>query len=406
MGSQSDYAIGGLSGKINRQSMQKELEALEVEYSVGWREFEIGELFTKRTMKGYPKNAENLARNENGYHVFGQNIKYQYPQRIVIDEKYLHQVNENKPILAYTSSVGEVGMIAESFYRSGDNGAFQGLFFKEENYNKKHILYLLSTLQKQFSQFGYATSMSEILSLKIKLPVKSDGEIAFAYIEKFVETLEAERLATLEAYLQATGLKDTEFSSAEAVALSALDMVEWKEFEIDKLFNVYPSKSYSALNDDKILDKNGKTPYVSNQSQNNGYIGWSNLEPLNNENVITLSDTWQSERTIFYQPKAFIGKSHLQVMSPYSDKFDKYTAWFIISSFRKSILGMNYDYGTKFNREKIKTTKIQLPVSTDGKIDYEFMSNLTKAMQKIVIKGVVEWTDKKIQTKKRVVESG
>jgi hypothetical protein len=98
------------------------------------------------------------------------------------------------------------------------------------------------------------------------------------------------------------------------------------------------------MNDNDILEENGKTPYISNQSQNNGYIGWSNLKSLNPSNVITLSDTWQSERTIFYQPNEFIGKSHLQVIKPYNKKFQKYELFFTISSLRKAILELHYDY--------------------------------------------------------------
>ena len=60
----------------------------------------------------------------------------------------------NEPIkIFYTSSVGEIGMICESFYRSGDNGAFQGLLPKFTDYNKKHILFILSVLLKTFNNF-------------------------------------------------------------------------------------------------------------------------------------------------------------------------------------------------------------------------------------------------------------
>ncbi|WP_281276576.1 restriction endonuclease subunit S [Epilithonimonas xixisoli] len=172
--------------------------------------------------------------------------------------------------------------------------------------------------------------------------------------------------------------------------------VKFEEFEIQKLFDVSPSKAYK-MNDRNILIENGKTPYVSNQSQNNGYIGWSNLEPLNPSNVITLSDTWQSERTIFYQPTEFIGKSHLQVLKAYDKNFQKFELFFAISSFRKAILELNYDYGTKFNRDKIKITKIQLP-AINNEIDFALMRALISAIQKLVIKDIVLFANKKIDS--------
>lgn len=183
--------------------MEEEFEASGGE----WREVQVGDLFTKKTMKGFPKRDENLLENIDGYHIFGQNIKYQYPQKVLLDEKYLHRIEPEKPILAYTSSASEIGMITESFYRSGDNGAFQGLFPKFKDYNKKHILYFLATLSKYFVNFGYSTGMSNVLSLVIPVPYVQN-KLAFKYMENYIKALEAERIETLEAYLTVTNLRD------------------------------------------------------------------------------------------------------------------------------------------------------------------------------------------------------
>lgn len=237
--------------------------------------------------------------------------------------------------------------------------------------------------------------------LNIQLPIKNKLP-DFEFMDSFIAEIEAEHIAELEAYLYASNLKDYTLSDEEKQVFEKFEKgkVKLEEFEIQSLFEVSPSKAY-PVNDGDILIENGKTPYVSNQSQNNGYIGWSNLAPLNPSNVITLSDTWQSERTIFYQPSEFIGKSHLQVMNAYDSKFQKYELFFVISSFRKAILELNYDYGTKFNRDKIKTTKIQLP-TFNNQIDYALMKTFISAIQKMVIKDVVLYVDKKIEATKTV----
>ena len=139
------------------------------------RMFRVGDLFEKKTMKGYPKLKENLEPNETGYHVYGQNIMWQHPQKVVMDKMYLHKVNPDHPILAYTSSVGEIGMIDESFYRSGDNGAFQGLLPKWDN-NRYEIQYILSVLKRHFAAFGYSTSMANIVDLAFILPIQTDSQ--------------------------------------------------------------------------------------------------------------------------------------------------------------------------------------------------------------------------------------
>lgn len=170
-------------------------------------------------MKGFPKSEENLIENKNGYHVFGQNIKYQYPQKVLLNSKYLHYVDPKKPILAYTSSAGEIGIIKESFYRSGNNGAFQGLFPKFKNYNYKHLLFILNSIQKLFNNYNYSTSMSDVINLIIKLPTKN-GNIDYDFMDTFVAELEAQRVAELEAYLETTGLNDYELTDEEKKILS------------------------------------------------------------------------------------------------------------------------------------------------------------------------------------------
>ena len=137
----------------------------------------LKDLFEKKTIRGVPKKEENLNPNEQGFYMYGQNILRQYDYKILCNEKYLQRVDENYPILAYASSVGEVGLIKESFYRSGNNGAFQGLFPKKK-YSLRVMLYILASLKLHFKQFNYDTSMADVINLKISLPIK-DGEIDY-----------------------------------------------------------------------------------------------------------------------------------------------------------------------------------------------------------------------------------
>lgn len=290
-------------------------------------------------------------------------------------------------------------MFGSAKYRNYKYGADDHIaVVHTENLSKSASIFVTSAIHKTTynGQFHYGRNFyaKDADDLNIQLPTKN-GKVDFDFMGRFIAELEAERIAKLEAYLLATGLKNYTLTDEEQRILEDFESekIEFGNYEIQTLFAVSPSKAF-ALNDEKILTENGETPYVSNQSQDNGYIGWSNLAPLNPSNVITLSDTWQSERTIFYQPNEFIGKSHLQVMKAYDNKFQKLELFYVISSFRKAILEIKYDYGTKFNRGKINTTKIQIP-TINNKIDFTFMKTFISAIQKLVIKDVVLYIDKK-----------
>lgn len=157
---------------------------LVVEPADKYEEFRVGDLFDKKTIKGVPKSNENLKPNDDGYHIFGQNIQYQYPQKVLLDKKYLQVLD--KPIIAYTSSTAQIGFINESFYRTGDNGAFQGLFLKSDKANLNIILYLLTVLKKQFKGYGYDTSMGDIVNIKLLLPAIDKDTPDFDYMEKAI----------------------------------------------------------------------------------------------------------------------------------------------------------------------------------------------------------------------------
>jgi Type I restriction modification DNA specificity domain len=319
---------------------------------------------------------------------------------ISYDEKYL-----DKGDCVFIGGKTFVVTYQEKDFYSNDSHNLVLYLKNDEKSNRAYQLFLAACVNKSLGHkysWGDSISNRKIQKDKVSLPIKN-GKIDFEFMESFMSEVEQERIADLEAYLLATGLKDYTLTVEEEQTLEKFEKgkVKFEEFEIQTLFEVSPSKAY-AMNDGDILIENGKTPYVSNQSQNNGYIGWSNFTPLNPSNVVTLSDTWQSERTIFYQPTEFIGKSHLQVIKAYNTQFQKFELFFVISSFRKAILEMNYDYGTKFNRGKIKTTKIQLPTN-NKQIDYALMRTFILAIQKLVIKDVVLYADRKLDATKTVV---
>ena len=306
--------------------------------------------------------------------------------------------NENQEI--FPKDTITIDMFANTFYRNYDYSADDNILvlFDKEIIPSNAKLFIVNLINKVLSSgfsYGKQYRMGSFNQTRIQLPMKH-GKIDFEFMESFITQIEAERIEKLEAYLEASGLKDYVLTDEEQKVLDDFesDNIKLEEFQINTLFEVSPSKAYK-LNDANILIENGKTPYVSNQSQDNGYIGWSNLSALNPSNVITLSDTWQSERTIFYQPTNFIGKSHLQVMKAFDKRFQKLELFFVISSFRKAITELNYDYGTKFNRTKINATKIQLPTK-NKQPNYKIMQTFISAIQKLVIKDVVLYVDEKV----------
>lgn len=82
---------------------------------------------------------------------------------------------------------------------------------KLKHFNRSIAVMLISASHIATAAAGYSYgkkfNRDAMRNTRIKLPVR-DGEIDFDFIEEFVAELEAMRLAELEAYLEATGLRD------------------------------------------------------------------------------------------------------------------------------------------------------------------------------------------------------
>ena len=84
------------------------------------------------------------------------------------------------------------------------------------------------------------------------------------------------------------------------------------------------------------------------------------------------------------------------------DKFGEKIALFLITSMHKSF--SEFVWGSSsFSVKIINNQEIEMPIDTNEDIDYEFMEKFIAIIQKVVIKDLVKWTDKKIELTKRVI---
>ena len=368
-----------------------------------FQKFKLYELFDKKTIKGVPKIEEDLTENTNGYHVFGQNIKYQYPQKVLLNEKYLQVVKPEKPILAYTSSVGEIGIITESFYRTGDNGAFQGLFPKTE-INTRGLLYILTLLKKHFSTFGYSTSMTKIMELSILLPVVESSDpaheytvddIDWQYMQERIAELEQERIDELDTYLKVTGLDDYVLTEADRNILCLSGC--FKKYTLGSLFTASTGDV-----DLQQKDINGKGQFFINSGiDNRGIKGKTDIPArIFPSNTITI-DFWGNA---YYRDFEYKMATHNHVFSLSGDVIkNNQVGMYIVGTLSK--LPSLFSYNSMATWNKLRNVEISLPVLQSGEIDFDYMERYIRATEKLVIADVVKYKDNVIAATKKVVNS-
>ena len=84
-------------------------------------------------------------------------------------------------------------------------------------------------------------------------------------------------------------------------------------------------------------------------------------------------------------------------------KISMKAAIFVASACHKAAHTGKFDYGHDFYSKDADALDIMLP-STDCKPDYQAMELLISAIQKLVIKDVVRYADRKIETAKEYVQ--
>lgn len=234
----------------------------------------------------------------------------------------------------------------------------------------------------------------------IQLPIKNN-EIDFEFMESFVAELEAQRIAELEAYLIASGLDDYKLTLNEENALSSLIELEWEEKYVTEVFEIKNTKNILSS---EIVPNSGTTPYLCASADNNSvssYISYKE-ELLDKGNCVFIGG---KTFVVSYQEFDFFSNdSHnLVLYLKDEDKANKINQLYLATCVRKS-LSHKYSWGDSISNKKIQNDKIMVPVKND-KIDYDVMNDLISAIQKLVIKDVVDYADDKIEKTKQVVNN-
>ncbi len=84
---------------------------------------------------------------------------------------------------------------------------------------------------------------------------------------------------------------------------------------------------------------------------------------------------------MFYQPSNFIGFQHVQSLRPKFVSFNKNIAFYIITNCRFVTQNL-YNYGIKFNRDRMQNTKIYLPKTPSSAPDFKFMNTFISEVER------------------------
>lgn len=181
-----------------------------------------------------------------------------------------------------------------------------------------------------------------------------------------------------------------------------LENRDWKAFSLTNIF--------SAIQRGKRLKKDdhieGNIPYASSRAFNNGIDGFiGNKNGVRTfENCLTIANSGSVGST-FYQPYNVVASDHVTKLE--NQNFNKYIYLFLATM--TSRVSGKYGFNREINDQRIKKEKILLPITSNGKPDYDFMESYMKQKEtelleayknhlstlkpSVEVKSAVEWKE-------------
>lgn len=359
--------------------------------SVKWGEFKLGELFDVLSYKKrFDANKVSLVKN--GGHPYIVRQSTDNGKKGNIDESVLFLNHGN------TISFGQdtaTMFYQEVPYFTGDK--IKILKPKYVEFGKKNAQFFLASMRKTFSSFAWGSSRFNVETLKeqlIMLPI-NNGKIDFDFMESFIAKLEAERVAELSAYLTVSGLDNYELSSEEENALKNYKSLKWDAYNLEKLFGK-STRGKRLKGDDRIA---GTLPFVTAGEASEGISAYiSNNVEVFEKNTTTI-DMFGSAKYRNYQYGA---DDYVAVV--HTESVPMKASIFLTSAIHKAAHTGKFDYGHNFYAKDADALDIMLPTK-DGEPDFDSMATLISAVQKLVIKDIVIYADRKIEKIKEVTKS-
>lgn len=375
---------------------------------VEWAEFELQELFEIQNTLSFNKD------------VLVNGSEYDYVTRTSQNQGILQTsgfVNKENINSAGNWSLGLLQM--DFFYR--EKPWYAGQFVrkiipKRDLKSKGAILFFSAILNQQKNKLlsVLVRNVDEVFKkLIISLPVKPNkdldklAQIDFDFMERFIAELETTRLVQLDNHLTKAGLKECILTDDEWSVLSEFqsNQIKWAEYKMCDLFDKVKTKKLPYQAKELPTEPAGDydLPCLTSSFKNQGLNYYTPKDEATVlKNVISIPSNSDVYRA-YYQPRDFTVLSDAYAIDwKYNDKvYDGKLFLFMVASINQVTDLPIYSYKNKLGGwNVVKDKYIQLPTKED-KPDIAKMQLLISALQKLAIKDVVHYTNKKVEATKQ-----
>lgn len=340
--------------------------------SVEWGEFKIKDIFKIETVKGKP--IENYEKG-----------RVPYVSTASINNAVINFINGDEKIITKGATITVDPIKGSCFFHEYDfiGRGFSGAsvnVLRNVNLNKFNGIFICSAIQKTSklrASYGYLFNSNRLKNGILLLPIDSQGNPNWQFMEDYVKQEMKEQSQKIVKYYENKLLK---------LAFEVLDLeVEWKEFWMEDILDVK-----SGIRLTKAEQVEGKIPFIGASDSNNGITNFvRNKNNSLDRNVLGVNYNGSVVENFYHSYECIFSDDVKRIKWKKNEYGDENTYLFL----KQLILQQKdkYQYGYKFNAERMKRQKILLPIDKNGTPHWEYMSNFMKKISKEKINKVLEY---------------
>lgn len=172
------------------------------------------------------------------------------------------------------------------------------------------------------------------------------------------------------------------------MAMKKTDEIRWGVFKILDIFTISPGIRLTKAD---MLE--GNTPFIGATDSNNGITTFCGNDNTSRDyNVLGVNYNGSIVEN-FYHPYYALFSDDVKRLHLKDTEGNKYIYLFIKQCILKQ--KQKYEYGYKFNGERMKEQIILLPICEDGKPDYKYMEEYMKQVEKKLLTRYKNYIEKR-----------
>ena len=280
---------------------------------------------------------------------------------------FVSRKSNDNGIAAYVQRVPgiEPGVPGQLTCALSGNGVLSTFIQERHFYTAFHVACLIPKLKLTKSQMLYYCACIRANSYLYSYGRQANRTLKSIKIPELVSVPDWVNSASVDRFIGAD-------NPAASDVISLTDPAVWKTYNLGDLFEIKKGKRLTKAN-----MVGGYTPFIGAIDNSNGLTAFIDREPLHAGNKITVNYNGNGVAEAFYQPIAFWCSDDVNVLYP---RFPLTPA---IALFVATVIRLErfrFNYGRKWDLDRMRLAVIKLPQKGDGNPDWKFMEGYIRSL--------------------------